>query len=251
MKTIMEDGKTKMNQELNGSLLDFVQKNRTPFLVCIIAITVFSFGFVILMIVFDNLNKSAIVKLEDYLERYDEIIASDEFTALDNSDDKAGGKSVTEKHSDSAGQTASFIADFTNFAEKNSGYPAAEAWFTIAYLQARQAKWANSETAYLKAAAAGKKTYLAPMALLRAAIAAEEQGKIKEAVEHYSAAMAFSDFSEAVHAQFSIGRLYEEEEKINLAIEAYQAVIDDFPKNEDWTALAHSRIIALETKNKK
>jgi tetratricopeptide (TPR) repeat protein len=249
-----------------GDIVLFLEKNRRPLVVCIIAIALVCVGFVVTMVVFDELQKRAIADLEPLMERYEKILKSKEFAALSSEEDLQAGtdgaleaeltenlteetEQLTEENKSVKEESESiedFLAVLTEYAGGHSGYPAAEAWSIIAHLNAKQKKWPEAEAAYLKAAQTGAKTHLAPVAFFNAAVAAEEQNKREDAIKHYSASLEYPEFSQAAHAQFSIGRLHEDEDDIEAAIAAYQAVIDKWPKAENWTTLAHRQIISLE-----
>ena len=242
----------------NEGLSSFLVKNRKPLVGCFAGVIVLCVGFVVTLTVLDYLNNKAIANLEPFIERFEKILQSKEYTALtEPASAEADGQGI-EETPESAEKTAetqaadegetidAFISDMSDFAEKHSGYPAAEAWSLIAHLEAKRTRWAEAETAYLRAASAGKKTHLAPVCYFNAAVAAEEQGKREEAIAQYRFSLAYEDFSQAAHAQFAIGRLYEEGKDTGAALQAYQAVIDKWPKAETWAALAHRQIIALD-----
>ncbi len=92
-------------------------------------------------------------------------------------------------------------------------------------------------------------SYLAPIALINAAIAFEESGKIDEAIEEYNIVVNnySSVSSEISNVYFSIGRLFEQKSDKSAALEAYNNLLDNFP-DSNWTNLARSRIIYLESK---
>lgn len=92
-------------------------------------------------------------------------------------------------------------------------------------------------------------SYLAPISIINAAIAFEESGKIDEAIEEYNIVVSnYSSVSpEISNVYFSIGRLYEQKSDKKAALKAYNDLLDNFP-NSNWTNLARSRIIYLESK---
>ena len=94
------------------------------------------------------------------------------------------------------------------------------------------------------------KSYLAPISLMHAATAHEETEEYENAIAAYQRLREnYSDtFPEVPHALFSIGRLYEEIDNKDAAMQAYNEVIDDF-SSSNWTNLARDRIIYLETIN--
>jgi tetratricopeptide (TPR) repeat protein len=92
-------------------------------------------------------------------------------------------------------------------------------------------------------------SYLAPIALINTAIAFEESGKIDEAIEEYNIVVNnyFSVSPEISNVYFSIGRLFEQKSDKSAALVAYNNLLDNFP-DSNWTNLARSRIIYLESK---
>ncbi|MDR2509578.1 MAG: soluble NSF attachment family protein [Spirochaetaceae bacterium] len=236
----------------------FIEKHRRPLLACIVFIFGACLAFVAVMITLDELNKKAIAGLELLMERYEKVLKSEEYISLKKTEadainteevagqeDAGGNETAAADNSEKAEDIAGFVKDMQAFAESNSGYPSAEAWSVIAHLAARQKNWAEAETAYLNAANKGKKTHLAPVSFFNAGVCAEEQGKNTDAITHYTESVKYTEFAQAAHAQFSIGRLYEETSDKTAAAEAYQAVIDKWPKAESWVDLAHRQIIAM------
>jgi tetratricopeptide (TPR) repeat protein len=106
--------------------------------------------------------------------------------------------------------------------------------------------WSAAQKAWSAAAKSGAKTYMVPVSLCNAAVAAEEQGDIQGAVDFYTQSIAFGEtFPTASRAQFQIGRLEEERNNKDAALQAYREVINKWPDDQLWTNLAQSRIIAL------
>jgi tetratricopeptide (TPR) repeat protein len=240
--------------EESEGVSSFLVNNRKPLVIGLISAILLCVGFVVTLTVLDYLNNKAIADLEPFIERFEKILQSKEYAELSEAATAEADVPPSVENAESAETSAAdegetidaFISDMTGFAEKHSGYPGAEAWSLIAHLEAKRKRWAEAETAYLQAAAAGKKTHLAPVCYFNAAVAAEEQGKREDAIAQYRASLGYEDFSQAAHAQFAVGRLYEEAKDTGAALEAYQAVIDKWPKAENWTALAHRQIIALD-----
>jgi len=92
-------------------------------------------------------------------------------------------------------------------------------------------------------------SYLAAISLLNAGTALEDQKKTDDAIEVYKIVIdKYSKTSpETANIYFSIGRLYEEKGDLNAAKEEYNTLIDNYP-DSNWTNLARSRIIFLESK---
>jgi tetratricopeptide (TPR) repeat protein len=182
----------------------------------------------------DFLRGKAVSAVEDFNTRYESLKASE--TSGDLVDDTDNG---LEK----------LLADLEAFAKKTSGYAGGKAWALVATIYGEKKDWAEAGTAWAAAAKAARKTYLGPLALFNAGAAAEEQGKIEEAVNYYTSSLDTTVvFPTAPRAQFAIGRLQETQNENAAAIEAYRAVISGWPYDRTWVNLAQSRIIVLEAK---
>jgi len=221
-------------EELNlaDKIGDFVQRNRKRIFV-ITGVLVFLFaGFIVYLSVSDYLNKKYIVEIEELIRRYEEISInlSDESYVSDN-------KELIEE----------LISDAEAFANNKKGLPAGKAWSIAANIFSSRKEWPQCEEAWQKAAAAGSKTYLGPIALFNAAAAAQEQGKFEQAIEYLTKCVEHKfEFPSAPRAQFSIGSLYEKLGNYPAALEAYRAVLINWPDLPVWQNLARSRIAAIE-----
>ena len=222
--------KTNENDGIGESINSFIQKHRKPIYV--------SAGVVLLLLIMciaafslmDVFRGKAITAVEELGGRYEALhdTINEDYSSVD---------------------VATLLEDLEKFAQKNSGYPGSRAWTLIARIHSDQKNWPDAETAWIAAAGKARNTYLAPVAWFNAAAAAEEQGKTEEAIIYYSSSISSpAGFPSASRAQFSIGRLRESLNEDEEAITAYRAVISGWPHDTTWTNLAHSRIIALETK---
>jgi tetratricopeptide (TPR) repeat protein len=109
-----------------------------------------------------------------------------------------------------------------------------------------QKNWVAAEEKWLKAAEAAPKSYLAPIAVYNAAVAAEEQGNVESAIAFYSRAAGFGDsFPAAARAQFSVGRLEESRNNKDSAVEAYRNLLAKWPNEPVWPNLAQNRLLVL------
>jgi len=92
-------------------------------------------------------------------------------------------------------------------------------------------------------------SYLAAISLVNAGTALEDQKKTDDAIDVYK--MVIDKYSktspETANIYFSIGRLFEEKGDFKAAKEEYNTLLDNFP-DSNWTNLARSRIIFLESK---
>ncbi|MCL2066080.1 MAG: tetratricopeptide repeat protein [Treponema sp.] len=220
-------------QSMGESINDFVQKNRKPIFISVGIVVLLFVGSVITLSLIDVFRKKAISEVEELSRRYESIQYNVEDTESD--------------------ELQILINDLETFAKKKSGFAGGRAWAIIANIHSNKREWPQAETAWRNAAKASAKTYLGPVALFNAAVAAEEQGKITDAIELFSACASHpAAFPSAPHAQFAVGRLYETIENRAAAIDAYRTLLTKWPNNpmqndSVWAALAQNRIIALET----
>jgi len=216
--------KTNAGERIN----DFIQKNRKPIFILFGVIVLLFAGSVAAFSLIDVFRKKAISEVEELGRRYEQ-------TRYIFSEDTV--KSETD----------ALLADLETFAKKNSGFVGGRAWSIVARIYSDRNDWPQAETAWRNAAAAASKTYLGPVSLFNAAVAAEEQGNNAQAIELYTQSASHPvAFPEAPHAQFAIGRLNEALNNRPGAIEAYRALLAKWPNVSIWANLAYSRIIALE-----
>jgi tetratricopeptide (TPR) repeat protein len=213
----------------------FIQRNRKVIFLSLGVIVILLAGSVATLSISDVLRKKAIADINELTKRYETL-------RHEISGDSHDDESKTP-------DTAALLEDLNNFTKGKSGFAGGKAWSIIAQIHRDRKEWAQAEDAWLNAAKASLKTYLGPVSFFNAAASAEEQGKKKQAVEHYEKSLSVSvEFPAAPHAQFAIGRLYEEMDDFPAAIEAYRLVVNKWPNITTWVNLANSRIIALETR---
>ncbi len=140
------------------------------------------------------------------------------------------------------------IADLDAVAGKwKKSFAAQEALFAKATIAAQDKDWETSEKTFLEAAGRLPESYLAPLALEAAAVAAEERGDAAKAAEYYGRIVKeFKDLTpNLAHAHFSLGRLAEGSKEYGAAVEHYEKLSANFA-DSDWTRLAKDRIIYLK-----
>jgi len=230
MQKLNEKQGAEKSPNIGESINEFIQKNRKAIFITAGALFAVLITVVAVLSGMDEYRKKAVAAVEDLSDRYETMLPS-----------------INEEYSQD--DVASFIEELTAFAKKNSGYPGGRAWLLIGGIHTEKKEWADAEAAYASAAKSASKTYLAPLAWFNAAAAAEEQGKTAEAIGYYENSLASNEaFPAAPRAQFAVGRLQETMNDDEKALEAYRAVISNWPYDQIWTNFAHSRIITLETK---
>jgi tetratricopeptide (TPR) repeat protein len=219
-----ENEEQDFREKING----FLHKNRKGIIIFICAVFIMLAGLIVFLSLQNVFNKKAIAEAEKLNDTFQELryYTSDEnYTA----------------------QIQTLLTDTETFALNKSGYAAGKAWSIAAQIHSSRNEWQKAEEAWLRAAKAGDKTYLGPIALFNAAASAEEQGKIELAIELFQKSIDHKfEFPAAPRAQFSIGRLYEKLGNYPAAIESYRTVMINWQNVPVWQYLARSRIIAIE-----
>ena len=234
---VIVNNKSGSNNEESGFIIkanEFIQKNRRALFIGIICLAVILTAFIITLTVRENLRERAFTRVDELQGRHDAL------RYLETS-----GENLDSSFSAEA-EMSYLLNDLIAFAGKNSGYAAARAYSTIASIYEEVNNWVEAENSWISAAKAASKTYMAPIALYNAAVAAEEQGKIDTALELYSEAAAYGNaFPGSARAQFSIGRLHESRNSNTAALDAYRTLLARWPSDPMWANLAQSRIIVL------
>ena len=226
--------KAKKNDELgvNDKLNEFVQKNRKGLVLGLIAIVVILIGFGVGFSLKEKIATESFSKLDAFGQRYDDLkayIGSEEPDAVAKQTD-----------------IGALLDDLAAFEKKTTGFAAAKAYSISADIYAGEKKWAEAGDAWSASAKAAAKTYLAPVSVFNAAVAAEEQGNTQSAIDLYTQALNYGDsFPDAARAQFAIGRLQESNSNKDAAIEAYKNLVAKWPYDPLWANLAQSRMMVL------
>ncbi|MCL2381541.1 MAG: tetratricopeptide repeat protein [Treponema sp.] len=214
-------------------LIEFIQKNRRLLFVAFIAIIVGLAGSIAGITLRDRARLNAFVALDALEQRLEPLwayVGSDEAGALLRQ-----------------GEITALLEELAVFAARTSGFPAARAHTIRAAIFEEQQRWPLAQTAWTLAANAAPASYLAPISLFNAAVAAEEHGDLEAAIEMYARVLAaHSDtFFIATRAQFSIGRLEEARNNTEAALAAYRSLLSRWPDDPLFANLAQSRIIVL------
>jgi tetratricopeptide (TPR) repeat protein len=217
----------KEKRSFSDSLADFIQNNRRELLVAMVAILTVVIGFVAGYAIQSSLREKAVGAVEDFAQRYETLV-------------------IDINEPEKAEDTQALLDELNVFAKKKSGYAGARAWSLAASIYAEQKNWALAESAWRNSAKKAGNSYLAPVSLFNAAVAAEEQGNLDQAIELYAESAAHvADFPAAARAQFAIGRLRESQGDAQAALEAYKLIPEKWSNESAWINLAQSRIIVL------
>jgi len=134
---------------------------------------------------------------------------------------------------------------------KNSpkNYALQRALFIKGNLYFQNKEWDKAAEAFSTVADGFQDSYLAPISLVNKAIILEESKKIDEAIDTYQLLIEkYSSVSPDIpNSYFSLGRLYEQNKDYDAALAEYNNLVDSFP-DSNWTNLARSRIIYIESK---
>ncbi|MDR2110516.1 MAG: tetratricopeptide repeat protein [Spirochaetaceae bacterium] len=220
--------KNRVPINISERLVEFIQKNRKAIIIWMAGIAVLVTALIAGMGVQNYIRTEAISRVERF---------NDQFEAL----------RIDLNDPAKAGDVQALLDELIPFAEKTSAYAGARAYMILATVYADQKKWAEAEKAWTMAARkAPKASYLVPVSLYQAAVAAEDQGNITQAISLYTESLSYAEqFPAAPRAQFAIGRLLEGQNNHAEAVEAYRTLIDKWPAEAFWTNLANNRIITL------
>jgi tetratricopeptide (TPR) repeat protein len=217
----------KEKRGFGDALADFIRNKRRELLFVTAATLALVIGFIAFYVIRSSLQEKANSAVEDFAKRYDTLVIDI------NEDEKAEEAQI-------------LLEELNAFAKKNSGYAGARSYALAASIHAEQKNWALAESAWRSSAKKAGNSYLAPVSLFNAAVAAEEQGNLDQAIELYAESAAHvSNFPAAARAQFAIGRLRESQGDNQAALEAYKLIPEKWANESTWINLAQSRIIVL------
>jgi hypothetical protein len=214
---------------INERINDFFSIHRRKIVICLAGIVVLAAGFIAHGVINETLNKRNIAALEEFNRRYEAL----RFDINEPSKEE---------------EVKTLLGDLEKFAERGRGYTGGRAWSLAAAIHADRKEWAEAGDFWIRAAEAATETYLEPVSLFQAAVAAEWREDTAAAIDLYTRCAASKDFPAAARARFSIGRLEESRNNPAAALEAYRGV-STYTGETVWINLAQSRIIYLETKN--
>ncbi len=129
----------------------------------------------------------------------------------------------------------------------SSKYPGLRALMIYGEYYYNLEDYGQSMDKFKQAADQFSSTYLAPVALMNAAVASERSGDSDQAISLYQRVVErYADsFHGVSRALLNIGRLYEGRNNIQAALEAYEQLTVDYSESE-WAKLAQTRMIQIE-----
>lgn len=211
--------------KLNG----FLEKNRKTVIISFIVVLILVAGFITTAITMSVTSKKNLSKIE---ELYYELLAF----STDLSDSELAKKAT---------ECIENLAPYTKkgrIAGVRANMLAAELSFNLKDYEA-------AADYYDAAIAKGKKSYTAPICYYNKAACYEELGNYAAAAEGYKAAAEFEEFGMITHAYFSLGRVLEAQGDYEGAAEVYKTMNDKI-SDDDWTNLAKTRLIELQSSGK-
>jgi TolA-binding protein len=212
---------------------EFIQRFRIA-LLAILALIVVG---IIVAVVYEELHKSSIAAVTEMVEKVD--AAHDALLAAKTDAEKTALFQDFEAAVKQAGESF------------KGSYAEQRALFLKGTYFYNDKKYAESEAFFLSASQVMPASYLAPIALINAAFAAEDKGDSAKSIEYLNKlAKDYEKTSAQVpRALFNLGRIHEASENWKEATAAYQKILDAF-SGSNWTKFARDRIIYLKSQQK-
>ena len=233
----MASEKTTDKAESSGimpGMLELIQTHRKKIFIGLIVIIMAFVIAIVIITVRDNLHESGLVRVDELERRYADLYSYDEY-----------GLSDADRIFRMA-ELNILLNEVVDFQRNAFGFASARAYVLAGDIHWETGDYEQAENAWLGAARAARNSYLEPVSYFNAAIAAEEQGNIDNAIAHYERVLAAGDnFPAAARAQFAIGRLEESRGNTVAALLAYENLLFRWFNDPVWASLAQSRIVAL------
>jgi len=223
----MNTARTKEKPKFLDRLSAFLAKYRLALLIILITIAVGAVTLFVVLQVTSNQQNKAFVRIEALQKSYGDWLA------LGNDEQAAQYDDFESKIQDVLGSYS-------------RGYARERALFIYAESLGELKRWDESLDRYTQVADEFGETYLAPISLTLAAVAAENAGRPEDALAILNRLIDTYDSSnsEIPRALFSVGRINESLDNVADAALSYNRLIDEHP-GSSWTNLARARIITL------
>lgn len=208
-------------------LSDFLTRHRTVIVVFLIVIAVAVLALFIALEINSNRTERALVMVEDLEISYTEWLQLEE-----------------------EARPAEYDAFAAEVEEILNSYPRSYATQRAIFIDGQALleleRWQDASQRFLEVNSRFPDSYLAPISLTLAAVAAENAGDPDEALRIYTLIVETQDSesAEVPRALFAIGRINEEQDNVAEAAEVYNRLVDDHPSSS-WTNIARDRIITL------
>ncbi len=213
----------------------FMHKNRGKMIVGLAVVAVVVVG----MVVYAEIRKSAVEKSTILVEEVETIFH--DYLSLD----KENSEARQAKDAELASAADTVLRRYPRT------YAAARTLFILGDLAFQKKEWEKAAETWTGMAEKSPRSHLAPIALLNAAAAWEENGAPEKALQSLEKILAGyrASFPEIPRVLFSLGRLSEKTGAREKAAAYYNQLIDGYPGGS-WANLARSRVIALQVKER-
>lgn len=207
-------------ERLSGTIANFIQKNKDLIIGFCILIVIAIIGVAIGVTASNKAKEKAQIRIDALQTRYTE------FTQSLDEEEYASLKADLEKEI------------------KGKKYSSVKAAYLLGLAEFEMKDYEGALANFEKSYELNSKIYLSPLALLNAAVCAENLKDTDKALELYTKASEYTESGVAAKAIFNIGRIYFESGKYDLAKSNFQLLADNYPYSE-YTKLAQNIITVI------
>lgn len=209
-------------QQIAGKLVAFIARYRVALLAILIVVAVAVLALFVTLAIRESRLERAYAAAESLQDSYAAWVSSDEA--------EGGAEALLAE----AGEVSERFA---------KGYAAARAHLIAGSVHEELEQYAEAADAFVQVAQTHPDSYLAPVGLMRGAVAYENADDIESAREALEELVGeYGESADAPRALFSLGRLSEGAGRIAEAAQRYDELIERFPSS-GWTNFARDRII--------
>lgn len=140
------------------------------------------------------------------------------------------------------------VEELTELSHKGgASYPVLKATYLLGLIAYEDGSYQESLERFETVSEKGRETYLGSLSLYNAGVASEQLGDRAKALEYYQSVYDTygAEATEAPKALFSVARLHEANNDMELAKAVFQQLADEFATSE-YAKLARSRLIILQ-----
>ncbi len=231
-----KDKNLDFSQKSENKIEKFLKSNYKLLIGICAAVIVALIVVAVVVNVMDNKNEARYVALDSLSSSFDSLVTLD---------------STTTEYTDAV---AAFntAADEIVASSSATSYPALKAQYMKAQVLVLDEKWGEALTIFDTVANGAKDIYLGPLALINAAVCAENNGDQNSALAYYQRVWDTYGVNTPVapKALFNTARIYEAQGNTELAKATYQQLVDEFNNPEkgtdtEYASLAKNRIAVL------